>query len=271
MVDYYQNGDKSRLELLLPKTGGYLGSEERQAMILDRDNYEMEVEEIVNGEKRKVRAIDVLKRLAENTKPVAVKPPVTSDKTLNELMSALLTQSTRIQGVSPELLGQTYDYVNGRLVEMINRGEVGIEPAMVTALAWLERQGFYVLQKMNYEDQLGAFKKRWFHSVLLFQELTASPNNYSQAEFQEFIDHVVKSQDDREAYRLVSKRILENLSVLARKYKAEGKAERAGALWSGNIAHELIGLTDLKPASTAYGKRHREERLRPESERLRGD
>lgn len=270
MTDYYQTNDRSKLELLLLKTGGYLASADRRAVLLNKNYYENNVEETVNGKKKIVKAIDVLRRLSENTRPLHDKPPTTSNQTLNEKMMTLI-QSRASRGVSRELLGETFNYINNLLIEFINHGEVGMEPNMVTALAWLERQGFYVLQNMNYEDQISIIKKKWFHSILQFQELTASPNNYSQEEFDGFINQVTNSENYIDAFKLVAKRILINLNKLARKYKAEGKNERIGALWSGNTAHELIGLSELKPASTEYGRKHRKEKLKPESERFKGD
>lgn len=270
MIEYYQTGDKSRLELLLVKTGGYLASSDRQTIILDRNNYEVEVEETVNGQKRKVKTIDVLRRLAENVKPIADILPVTSDAELNEKMTALM-KSRPTSEATRELLGQAYNHINTRLIEMMNNGEIGVEPNIVLALAWLERRGFDVLQKLTHEDQIGVYKQKWFHSLLRFQELTTSPNNYDHAEFQSFLDQITQAESDKEAYRLAGRRVLDNIDILARKYKTEGKSERTGALWSGNIAHEMIGLTDFRSAITAYGKKHREERLKPDQYKLRGD
>lgn len=34
-----------------------------------------------------------------------------------------------------------------------------------------------------------------------------------------------------------------------------GKKNWVDALWSGNIAHELIGLTDLRSAATEQGRK----------------
>lgn len=269
MIDYYQTGDKSRLELLLAKTGGYLASPDRQTVIFDRNNYEREVEETVNGKKKKVKTIEILKRLAENTKQVDDTPPNTSDAVLNEKMATL--GRSEAMGRTRELLGEAYDYITARLVEMMDKREVGIEPDTLLALAWLERRGFEVLQKLTYEDQIGVYKQKWFHSILRFQELTTSPNRYDKVKFQSFLDQITQAKWGEEAYKLIGRRVLDHVNILARKYKSEGKDERTGGLWSGNSVHELIGLTDYRPAVTAYGKKHREERQKPEQDRLKGD
>src|SRR3989338_8293383 len=44
IVDYYDTGDKSALEKLLPLTDGYLSPIERQKKIYDRTKYELELE-----------------------------------------------------------------------------------------------------------------------------------------------------------------------------------------------------------------------------------
>jgi hypothetical protein len=42
-------------------------------------------------------------------------------------------------------------------------------------------------------------------------------------------------------------REMENAAGLAKRYRAEGKPEyMIESLWSGNLIHELIGLTDKK-------------------------
>ena len=49
------------------------------------------------------------------------------------------------------------------------------------------------------------------------------------------------------AYDRLVMREMENAAGLAKKYRAEGKPEyMIESLWSGNLIHELIGLTDKK-------------------------
>ena len=70
---------------------------------------------------------------------------------------------------------------------------------------------------------------------------------------------------------MLSQRVLHNISELAKQYDTLGKMQRKQALWSGNVTHELIGLTDLRPAATAAGRRLREERAMHPTERRTGD
>ena len=265
MIEYYETGNKDKLQALLPKTEGYLGSAERQETILNRENYEKEVEETINGEKRKTKAINVLRRLVVNTTPIVDDVLLTSDEELNRLMRQIKDY------VTEEALEKVLGYINEKLSSMMNKGEIGIEPNLVLALAWIERKAFGILQKLSYEEQMGAYKKKWFHSILKFQELTNSSKEFNEKEFQAFLKKILNAESDVEAYKIIGKRILENISELAKSYKAVGRVHITGALWSGNVTHELIGLTDFKPASTRYGEKHRAERQVPVWMRRTGD
>ena len=80
-----------------------------------------------------------------------------------------------------------------------------------------------------------------------------------------------RTKEPREAYKLVQKRILKNVSDLASFYNKTSKPHISGALWSGNIAHEFTSLTDSKPATTVYGERHKKEKEAPLHLRNTGD
>ncbi len=268
MVKYYDTGDAEQLLAVLDKTDYFKGEESRK-LLLDRERYDREVEENTKdgyNPDRKIKPIDVLRRLAENTKPVKDTPPETSDPEFNVLLQQLAED-----GQNKILLKGTIDYANGKLIEMMQKGEVGIGPNHILAFSWLERKGFEILQGLNYEGQLEAYGQDWFHSILRFQELTWSPGDYDETQFQQFLSELSNAQSPNAAYRLIFQRALEHINKLGDKYKAMGKESRVGALWSGNIAHELIGLTDLRPAGTEYGRRQRAEAMRPEEDRLKGD
>jgi hypothetical protein len=253
MVKYYDTGDSKELSSLLDRVDqGYLGSEDRRALLLDRAKYDSPTEERREGDnpnQKTVKPIDILRRLNENTKPVEDTPPVTSDENLNRLLQDLREKGDQAN------LQQALDYTNSRLLAMMQRGEIGMEPNMILALAYLDNKGFQALQKLKHEDQQGAYKQGWFYSVLRFQELTATSSEYNEDEFQRFVNQVATSESALAAYRLIAQRELENASKLAHIYKASGNENRVGALWSGNITHELIGLTDLRPASTEQGRK----------------
>jgi len=270
MVDYYDTGNKGQLLSILAKADpGYLGGTERQAAILDKDKYDIETTERRkdgNPQEEKVKPIDVLRRLEKNTRPTEEKAPITSDQEFNTLL-----QSLEVVKTGKSSLLQAVDYANSKLIAQMKGGDIGIEPAHILAYAWLERQAFGAIQGLTYEDQVGAYKQPWFHSVLRFQELTGSPSDFNEEEFQQFLTQVLNAESAKAAYQKIFQRTLGNISKLTGKYKDEGRDNRIGALWSGNTAHELIGLTDLRVPETAYGIKHRGEKLKPEDQRLNGD
>lgn len=268
MLEYYDTGNSAPLLAVVDKTDYLKEKSHHQALLaLDLYNDEVEEEDGTPTPTKLVRPIDVLRRLYENTKPVQDAPPATSDANFDVLLKQLAEGSD----VGHAFLKQAVDYANDKLIDMIQRGEVGIDPNFVLALSWIGRKGFEALQKLTYEGQMEAYAQPWFHSILRLQELTWSSTGYDGDEFQEFLKNVSNAKNPQEAYRLISQRGIGHISSLAARYKEIGKDERTGALWSGNIAHELTGLTDPRPATTEYGRRHRDEAQKPEHKRLSGD
>ncbi len=153
----------------------------------------------------------------------------------------------------------------------MKQDEIGIEPNHILAYGWLEQKGFRQVQGMTYEDQLGAYKQDWFHTLLRFQELTASRMPFDAEDFESFIAEASQKRSPHDAYRMIIDRTLKNVSGLANKYAEQEKEQRVGALWSGNTVHEITGLTELRPAETAIGRRHRAEALLPDHQRITGD
>jgi hypothetical protein len=259
MVQYYDTGNPDRLKEVLSRTD-YLKSDDAQAECLDRARYDKAIvaqgHQSLTGE----NAIDVLRRLRENTEPIPDTPPETSDPKLNQEMQSLA--ESRTEGAVPkERLGQTLDYVNSMLQDMMARGEIGIEPNHIHALSWLERRAFETMQSLTYEDQSRAYRQDWLVSVLRFQELIGSPHDFNETEFQSFITKLQSSTSDRQAYQLIGTRALESIYQLAKVQSDRGRTD-TGGLWSGNLPHELIGLVDPRPAETEVGRRARNEDIK---------
>lgn len=258
MVYYYDTGDKTQLTQILPKAD-YFGSEEQIKAMFDKSGYERNFEDR-NNPGVKIRSIDVLRRLAENTKPIPDAAPVSLDEQLNQRLQALEKELAGTNGVTKETLSSTVDHLNQQLTTMMVDESARIEPNHIMAISWVERRAFEVLQQMSYEDQVGAYKQEWFISLLKFQELIGSLK-YDEQQFLSFIQTLANTDSSLEAYRLIGKRILENIRSLAINYKQKGRTD-VGALWSGNVAHELVGLIDLKPARTEQGRKFRKENIR---------
>ncbi len=219
----------------------------------DRAFYERHV--VVSGRHAKERAIDILRCLLKNTVPTVEKLPVTSDLNINEKLVALAKNG------KDKTLESAFVCVNDKLKNMMAHGDIGIEPNMIFALAWLEGKGFEKLQSLTFEDQLSAYAESWFAAILEFQELTASPSSFDPEEFQKFLGRVKRENSMMDAYRLIVSRTLDKMAALGEIYKAKGMAD-TDPVWSGNIADQLIGLRDLRKASTTQGKKAVEEEKR---------
>lgn len=272
MVKYYDTGDDSRLRAVIeesPSTG-YVVLRNSAPAILDRSLYDAPVIEKIGSEEHNVKAIDVLRRVQANTVPVPDEPPITTDDELNKRIAQIVSGRKSGQ-ISKDDLNEALQYTNQRLVDMMTTHAVGIEPETVQALSWLERQSYTVLQNLTFEEQVRAYRSDWFHSILQFQELTMSPDMYSDVAFNNFITRV-----DREytigAYELIGRHTLRNVDSLGTSFRNGGQSDKADALLTGNIAHELAGLIDLREPTTPEGERYKNEFLtKPESERLKGD
>ena len=268
MVHFYDTGDRTALDAVVAKTD-YFNSVYRREVLAEKVLYDKAIEYTENNETYKIKPIDVLRQLDKNTEPIEDAPPITSDPEFNKKLQDAVSEKAKGK-ISLDTVGSVIGYANSMLLEMMQKKEIGIEPNHVLAIGWLEHEAFKVLQNLKYEDQYGAYKQVWFQNILKFQELTASSKQFNQEEFDAFLKQI-ETSDLKTAYRLIAQRTLEHIGELADVYKREGKEDRIGALWSGNVSHELIGMVDLKPAITTFGMRHREEQLRPEPDRLRGD
>jgi hypothetical protein len=260
LTNYYDtNVAPGNFDSLLQATG-YFKGEGSGKDLLKRELYEKPILDTDRQTPTGEKVIDVIRRLAKNTEPVPDDAPVTSDSKLNEVMQKLF--ESRVAGQVPrEALGQALDYVNSALLGIMQSGEIGIDPNYIQALSWLERRAFEKLQELTYEEQSGACRQDWFTSVLRFQELTCSPSDFNETEFQSFIAKLQQTKSDREAYQLIGTRALESVYQLAKIQSGRGRKD-TGGLWSGNLPHELIGLVDPRPAETEVGRRARNEDIK---------
>jgi hypothetical protein len=233
------------------------------------DDCKGEVQEVFDGKKQNIKVVDILKRLEINTRIANNDYPITSDTDLNTKMAIFEASSLQER---TKLLGDIFDYINSKLITSMERGEIGIEPNIILAMAWVDRKGSDVLRNLSFEDQLGLSRQKWFISILQFYELTSSLRDYNQQEFEEFIDKVSNVNSDEEANRLIIPWASRHIDELSSKYKMAGEDEAyTKTFWSGNIASQLISLIDPKTARTAQGEKMREERLKPDWDKLKGD
>jgi len=247
MVDFYDTGNSSKLSAILPKVE-YFNSEEQTALLLDRNNYDKKISHSTfNGE---IPAINLLRRLLENTKAVVDEPPVTSDQELNQKVA----EFNSAEFPSNQELFAVLNVINVKIESMMHSCEIGIEPNYILLLGWVERKCFEALRGLKYEDQMSAYKQDWFASVLKFNELTASDGKFNEQEFDKFVEEVQGSKSFEAAYKLIGKRILGQTFNLVKKYKEKDRGD-TGVLWSGNITHELIALIDSREPTTEQGRK----------------
>jgi len=264
LTNYYDtNVAPCNFDSLLQATG-YFKGEDSGKDLLKRELYEKPILDTDRQTPTGEKVIDVIRRLAQNTEPVLDEAPVTSDPKLNEAMQRLIENSAA-GPIPKEVLGQVLDYANSSLLEIMQSGEIGIDPNYIQALSWLERRAFETMRNLTYEDQSQAYRQDWFVSILKFQELIGSPHDFDESAFQSFITKLQSSTSDRQAYQLIGTRALESIYQLAKIQSDRGRKD-TGGLWSGNLPHELIGLVDPRPAETEVGRRARNEDIKRATE-----
>lgn len=271
MVRFYETGDTETLKNVVAKTD-YLAEGGETWSLFDRKKYEELTPARVSGgyseQTVMVTPIDVLKRLEINTIPIPDMPPVTTDSELNRLMNNLIRSKTgeiTFGSIPRREIGQAFDYLNTGLELGMLEGRIGIEPNHLMAIAWLDRIGFQVLKRLTFEEQQTAYREDWFISLLRFQQLTAS-TSYDEKEFDQFMTQLKACPTYKEASVLIQQHVLVELDALARGYKADGR-EDVGFLWNGNVAHELIGLTDPKSAQSEFGRKQAIQDVRRKTEK----
>lgn len=257
MRDYYVTKDPSELEVAMDRTD-YLKTDKRsREWVLNLESYD---KDSGNGDET---LIDVVCRVEGNTRSIDVQVPDTKDEIMHEILQ-------RVDAGEPEALGEAFAHLNHSLLEKVQAGEIGIEPDDIKVISWMEHQGFKKLQGLEYEEQVGVANEEWFKQVLLFQELTAS-TGFNAVDFEKFMHSVENAQHAHDSLKLVAQHAQERAKELADAYIANGWGEKTGAIWSGNIMHELAGLGDLRRAKSAALGRHLAEIARPMRERYRGD
>lgn len=271
MVNFYDTGNDTKLLEILAKTD-YLKSEEYKDRLSDKTKYtnEVPIGPLVNDvhgvpSQQKILVIDLLRRLQKNTEPAKEKPPKISDKEITQKISSFQEHSGEKQ-IARQEFGELLDKVNTKLEVMMNDHEVGIGPDFVLLLSWLDRQGFLLLQDINYEEQTGLYQQKWFTSILKFNALTTSGKNFSKEKFDDLVGEIKNKRSFQQAYELISKNILEHIYTLAKHYQASGRND-TGFLWSGNVTHELLGLGDFRKPTTELGKKFVREKEQQRIER----
>jgi len=260
MIEFYDTKNPKKLNVILPLCD-YFNSENIKFYSIDLYNKECseinkENEGIANKVTKKIKSIDILRRLKQNTKLVELQPPVCTDNKLSFFMLSLSKCNSMY--TKREELATTLKYINDKLSKLMQRNEYGIEPSIITSIQWLERQSFYLLQSMDFETQFGVHKMSWFLEILRFNELTFSARKYNEKDLFDYLNSIKKQPHYALANKIIFKRVSENVDELVSIYKKKRMNNFIGALWSGNVVHELLAMVDYKPASSEVGRRYRE-------------
>lgn len=265
MLDYYETQDNE--DVRQEKQAAILESiakipNDYQQIIgdycFDLNNYEKPVRKLI-GEtypasfsfsKETEPAINVLRRLVENTRQTTLEKPHTEDEQLNALLEQLQVHPDERTGevyVRWGQVGQLVAYTNGLL--QTRQGELGMRPSMVRALAYIDKMATYAMRGVSDKDWRELPYDSDFKEIVKFRELTSGSDKFDAQSFEVFWKHFTRipdwPDDVPKAYKKLSERILGQLNKMARVYQSnQYTSYMSGSLWSGNLSHELIGLID---------------------------
>lgn len=224
--------------------------------VFDLSNYEQKVEKRVSridSDKNNIEiSSDVLRRLVKNTANSILEKPKTTDEELDKLLESLDIRADETTGevhVDWKQTGELVKYINDYLIQ--HQGDTGIRPSMISAISYAEKMATHAMKDISRKDWHELPFDPEFKEFVRLQELIGSNDFYDERQFDSFYNGLVRemSKDfesdgvSRETYGKLQQHILQNLRGLAAKYNSNpNTSHRTGSLWSGNLAHELIGL-----------------------------
>lgn len=266
MLTYYEsNGDaesRVNLEQIIAKYPDY-GLEEHP---FDLELYDS----VIKGRNKNIhsaaenfredeKAVDILRRLVENTKPVHLEAPKTKFEDLNQALAKikpLINEKTGEVRVEISEISDAISEMNQILIG--GQGKIGIMPSTVDAACYLDKISAYALRNVNKKQLSNLAYEPTFKEILRFSQLTSSIK-YDGQEFDNFYNSFIRqcngafgadsidSDKIQDAFSQISQRIINNSNELSKEYAKDERTKRfSGAIWSGNLSHELIGLFDFK-------------------------
>lgn len=227
---------------------------------LNFEKYEQPIEYMAEGSVADAgspdeRAIDILNRLVENTRPNLIQAPVTKYPELNNLMNGivpLINEQTGEVRVDINEVGAAVTAINELILK--NRDKQGIYPSTISAIAFLDKMSTYALRGVKSKEAKELVFDPDFKEIVRFSQLTSSVG-YNENDFEKKYNQILGKVgeaykedeiDDSvvaEGYRILSQNILQNMQSLGKKYASKSTTKRfSEAIWSGNLSDELIGL-----------------------------
>ena len=266
MYDAYKSGDhndylekrKALTDIIRDNNehpDDYLWSGFDGDLALDIDNYDRQIiGEVKAGtddsEEYDTKAIDILRRLRDNTELSMLERPETGDEELDEIIENIYLRPSETGDTLYADLRET-----GKLTQKMSdilsemQGSIGIKPSMVQALSFTERVATYALRNISETDYRELPFDPDFKQIVRFSEITCSPNKFSEIGFENFWSGFITafsrewSDDTKPDYSRLTMHVLDNIVQLAREYREEGKTDyMTDSLWSGNLVYELLEL-----------------------------
>ena len=164
-------------------------------------------------------------------------------------MDIRVDETTEEVHVDLKQTGELVKYVNDYLIQ--HQGDTGIRPSMISAISYAEKMATHAMKDISRKDWHELPFDPEFKEFVKLQELIGSNDSYDERQFDGFYNGLVREMSKdfesdgvaRETYGKLQQHILQNLRGLAAKYSSNpNTSHRADSLWSGNLAHELIGL-----------------------------
>ncbi|MDO4986695.1 MAG: hypothetical protein Q4E46_00040 [Candidatus Saccharibacteria bacterium] len=198
-----------------------------------------------------IPAIDILRRLDQNTDHTKLEKPHSGNAELDQMIEKLpIFQSADGENSvqfrpATELIAK----VNKTLIE--KQGKTELTPDFIQAMSYVERVATYAMRSIDSADYQELGFDPGFKEICRFHELTSTNHTYSDGDFEQFWRGFTTDfgrdwpNNIHEGYKRLSHRVLSDLQSLTLDYSRK-KSPRymTDSLWSGNLNHELIGLTD---------------------------
>lgn len=168
-------------------------------------------------------AIEILRRVADNSRPSSQSPPESGVAGLDFALESLHAVQSNTRDKRAVVLSQALDVANTHLEELISAATFGIDPRMIPALSWLDNETARHIREMDYEEQCGAYKISWFRNAVIFCGLTGSataPHSKVLLNLFETLDSGIASE---EAYQAVSSQLLEGIVDLVSFYRQQDR------------------------------------------------
>jgi hypothetical protein len=204
------------------------------------------------------KAIDFISRLERNTSPRLLTPPTG----LNEKLQTDFDRLANLDSPRGEEFFGVLQALNAEVGNLMHASSLGVAPALVKAIVWVDHELSNCFSRMFYEEQIGIHKRPWFLELLKFRELVACADKFDAGEFEDWLQEVEFSES-RRSRELVGRRTLLRLKSLADDLTGTPSEDLRGMFLSAGSTDNFLGSisAQLMPASCRAAERLRAEEL----------